>query len=82
MYEELGKYGDHENHLLCNGRVEELEPSIRYCRHKIGDSNFKTSELLDIADMESPATDLLKAKFEVKLSNIIKNPTSRSIFCT
>ncbi|OVA09671.1 hypothetical protein BVC80_9101g207 [Macleaya cordata] len=64
VYEELGKYGDIENQVLCRERVEELEPSIRYCLHKAGESNIKTSELLDIGKMEGPALDLFKAKLE------------------
>ena len=63
--EELGKYGDVENQVLCHERVEELEPSIRYCLHKIGESNLQTSELLQIGEMEGPALDLFKSKLEV-----------------
>ncbi|KAI4316019.1 hypothetical protein L6164_024039 [Bauhinia variegata] len=51
LYEELGKYGDMDNQTLCRKRVEELEPSIRYCLHKIGQSNLQASELLHIGDM-------------------------------
>lgn len=65
VYEELGKYGDHENQVLCRERVEELEPSIRYCLHKIGESNVQTSELVQIGEMEGPALDLFRAKLEV-----------------
>ena len=65
VYEELGKYGDLDNQVLCRERVEELEPSIRYCLHKIGRSNLQASELLHIGDMEGPALDLFKAKLEV-----------------
>jgi len=65
VYEELGKYGDLDNQVLCRERVEELEPSIRYCLHKIGQSNLQASELLNIGDMEGPALDLFKAKLEV-----------------
>ncbi|KAB5532206.1 hypothetical protein DKX38_018876 [Salix brachista] len=68
VYEELGKYGDLENQVLCRERVEELEPSIRYCRHKIGESNLKTSELLQIGEMEGPALDLFKAKLEAAMA--------------
>ena len=68
MYEELGKYGDLENQVLCRERVEELEPSIKYCLHKIGESNLQASELLKIGEMEGPALDLFKAKLEVSLS--------------
>ncbi|MBA0703652.1 hypothetical protein Golax_015961 [Gossypium laxum] len=65
VYEELGKYGDVENQVLCRERVEELEPSIRYCLHKIGGSNLQASELLQIGEMEGPASDLFKSKLEV-----------------
>ena len=47
--------------------MEELEPSIRYCLHKIGKSNIQASELLHIGEMEGPALDLFKAKLEVCL---------------
>lgn len=67
VYEELGKYGDLENQVLCRERVEELEPSIRYCLHKIGESNLQTSELLHVGEMEGPALDLFRAKLEVSL---------------
>lgn len=68
VYEELRKYGDLENQVLCRERVEELEPSIRYCLHKIGKSNLQTSELLQIGEMEGPALDLFKAKIEVHIN--------------
>ncbi|WRX19508.1 Signal recognition particle subunit SRP68 - like 1 [Theobroma cacao] len=68
VYEELGKYGDVENQVLCRERVEELEPSIRYCLHKIGESNLQASELLQIGEMEGPALDLFKAKLEAVMA--------------
>ncbi|RYR44894.1 hypothetical protein Ahy_A08g041170 isoform C [Arachis hypogaea] len=68
VYEELGKYGDLDNQVLCRERVEELEPSIRYCLHKVGQSNLQTSELLNIGDMEGPALDLFKAKLEAVMA--------------
>ncbi|KGN66541.1 signal recognition particle subunit SRP68 isoform X1 [Cucumis sativus] len=68
VYEELGKVGDLENQVLCRERVEELEPSIRYCLHKIGKSNLQASELLHIGEMEGPALDLFKAKLEAVMS--------------
>ncbi|KAG7022116.1 Signal recognition particle subunit SRP68 [Cucurbita argyrosperma subsp. argyrosperma] len=68
VYEELGKVGDLENQVLCRERVEELEPSIRYCLHKIGKSNIQASELLHIGEMEGPALDLFKAKLEAVMS--------------
>ncbi|KAF5177744.1 Signal recognition particle subunit srp68 [Thalictrum thalictroides] len=64
VYEALGKNGDLENQVLCRERVEELEPSIRYCLHKVGESKIQTSELLDIGKMDGPALDLFKAKLE------------------
>ncbi|GLT73409.1 hypothetical protein SLA2020_452700 [Shorea laevis] len=68
VYEELGKYGDLENQVLCRQRVEELEPSIRYCLHKIGESNLQASELIQIGEMEGPALDLFKAKLEAVMA--------------
>ncbi|GAB2289345.1 hypothetical protein Dimus_023650 [Dionaea muscipula] len=68
VYEELGKYGDLENQVLCRERVEELEPSIRYCLHKIGKSNLQASELLNIGEMEGPALDLFKSKLEAAMA--------------
>ena len=65
VYEELGKYGDLENQVLCRERVEELEPHIRYCSHKIGESNLQASELAHIGEIEGPALDLFKSKLEV-----------------
>ncbi|XP_078179761.1 signal recognition particle-related / SRP-like protein [Carex rostrata] len=64
VYEELGKYGTIENQVLCRERVDELEPSIRYCLHKVGDAKLQTSELLDIGKMEGPALDLFQTKLE------------------
>ncbi|XP_030541376.1 signal recognition particle subunit SRP68-like [Rhodamnia argentea] len=68
VYEELGKYGDLENQVLCHERVDELEPSIQYCLRKIGESNLQTSEFLHIGEMEGPALDLFKAKLEVVMA--------------
>ncbi|KAG0487847.1 hypothetical protein HPP92_006658, partial [Vanilla planifolia] len=68
VYEELGKYGSIENQILCRERVEELQPSIKYCLHKVGDSNMQTSELLDIGDVEGPALDLFKVKLEAVMA--------------
>ncbi|CAA6657011.1 unnamed protein product [Spirodela intermedia] len=62
VYEKLGKIGDTENQVLCRERVEELEPSIRYCLHKVGELNIQSSELLDSG--KGPAMDLLNAKLE------------------
>ncbi|KAL9263323.1 Signal recognition particle subunit SRP68-like protein [Drosera capensis] len=62
IYEEFGKYGGAENQVLCRQRVDELEPNIRYCSHKIGESNVQELEHLQIGEMEGPALDLLKWK--------------------
>ncbi|CAN6166737.1 unnamed protein product [Urochloa humidicola] len=62
VYEELGKYGSIENQLLCRQRIEEVEPMIDFCSHKLGGSSLQAHELLDTAN------DLLKAKMEAVLS--------------
>ena len=76
VYEELGKYGDLENQVLCRERVEELEPSVQYCLHKIGKANLQTSDLLQIGEMEGPALDLFKAKIEVRNISVSISLTS------
>lgn len=49
---------------MCRQRVDELEPNIRYCLHKIGQSNVQPSEHLPIREMEGPALDLFKSKLD------------------
>ncbi|ERM98253.1 signal recognition particle subunit SRP68 [Amborella trichopoda] len=68
IYEELSKYGDVENQILCRERVEELEPSVRYCLYKMGKSSLPASELLDMGKMEGPSLDLLQAKLEAVMA--------------
>lgn len=68
VYDELGKFGDIENQVLCRQRVEELEPNIRYCLYKMGQSNIESSELLDLSTQEGPALDLLQAKLEAVMA--------------
>lgn len=66
IYLELGKYGSVENQVLCRQRVEdEIEPNIRYCSYKTGQSNMDGSELLELSTQEGPALVLLQAKLEV-----------------
>ncbi|CAI9113741.1 OLC1v1014407C1 [Oldenlandia corymbosa var. corymbosa] len=64
VYVELGKYGDEEIRHLCNDRVAEIEPNIRYCIHKIRGSNLQISEFENLGEMEGPALDMFRAKME------------------
>ncbi|KAG9449390.1 hypothetical protein H6P81_009355 [Aristolochia fimbriata] len=64
FYEKLGKFGGLEDQVLYRARVEELEPSIKYCAHKVGRSSIQASELLNAEKMEGPAYDLFIAKLE------------------
>ncbi|XP_075636601.1 uncharacterized protein LOC142608815, partial [Castanea sativa] len=57
VYEELGKYGDLENQVLCRERVEELRPSTRYCLHR-----FRCSAQELEKDLHGPAADSLPAE--------------------
>ncbi|MCO5602232.1 hypothetical protein L7F22_056360 [Adiantum nelumboides] len=69
IYEELGKYGSVENQVLCRQRVEdEIDPNIRYCSYKMGQSKMEGAELLKLSTQEGPAFDLLKAKLEAVMS--------------
>lgn len=46
---------------MCRERVEELEPSIRYCQYNLNKSGGKTN-MSDLKDLksQSPAQDLLQ----------------------
>ncbi|KAI3954268.1 hypothetical protein MKW98_018092 [Papaver atlanticum] len=70
VYEQLGKYGDIENQVLCRERVQKLDPNINYCSIKAGKSNIKTSELADMGQMEGPALDLFIAKLEAVMDEV------------
>jgi hypothetical protein len=50
IYEEPRKYGSIENELLCYQCIEEVEPMIDLCSHKLGGSYLQAHELLDTAN--------------------------------
>ncbi|CAI7777671.1 unnamed protein product [Closterium sp. NIES-53] len=73
VYEQLGRVGDVEEQMECRQRAEEMEPSIRFCRYKMGaqapnaDSSAAAraaSNLLDLSAHEGPGADLLQSKLE------------------
>ncbi|CAI5478412.1 unnamed protein product [Closterium sp. Yama58-4] len=70
VYEQLGRVGDVEEQMECRQRAEEMEPSIRFCRYKMGahapnaDSSAAASNLLDLSAHEGPGADLLHSKLE------------------
>jgi signal recognition particle subunit SRP68 len=71
IYDQLGKVGDLDYQELCKQRVEEIEPSIRYCNYnlkgkKVGTSDTSSDALLDMK-MESKGAgmDLLQSKLDV-----------------
>lgn len=50
--------------MLCRQRVEELDPSIRYCNHRMGDV-IQGDDLLDLSKQDGPGLDLLQSKLQV-----------------
>eukprot|EP00244_Chara_vulgaris_P012339 TRINITY_DN6437_c2_g1_i2.p1 TRINITY_DN6437_c2_g1~~TRINITY_DN6437_c2_g1_i2.p1 ORF type:complete len:566 (-),score=137.77 TRINITY_DN6437_c2_g1_i2:58-1656(-) len=67
VYEQLGKVGSTEHQVLCRQRVDELEPSVRYCNYKMGRS--KGGDLLEMSRaMDGPALDLLQSKLEAVMA--------------
>jgi len=36
IYEEIGKVGDTDNREICKHKLEELDPSIKYCLYNLG----------------------------------------------
>ena len=61
IYEQLGKVGEPEYQELCKQRLEEIEPSIRYCNYKL---KGKQSDLADIK-MKGTGMEMLQAKLDV-----------------
>ncbi|GJP50602.1 hypothetical protein CLOM_g9750 [Closterium sp. NIES-68] len=73
VYEQLGRVGDVEEQMLCRQRAEEMDPSIRFCRYKMGAqapnaassaAADAASNLLDLSVHEGPGADLLQSKLE------------------
>ncbi|KAL2649483.1 hypothetical protein R1flu_017611 [Riccia fluitans] len=64
IYDELGKFGDVENQVMCRQRVEELDSMIKFCMYEMGRSELKGSDLLGLSTQEGPAFDLLQSKLE------------------
>eukprot|EP00271_Cylindrocystis_brebissonii_P006442 TRINITY_DN19237_c0_g1_i2.p1 TRINITY_DN19237_c0_g1~~TRINITY_DN19237_c0_g1_i2.p1 ORF type:complete len:431 (-),score=116.30 TRINITY_DN19237_c0_g1_i2:130-1422(-) len=67
LYNELGKVGEVSHQVQCRQRVEEMEPSIRYCKYKMGQADIREggAVLQEITGGEAnPAFDLLQSKLE------------------
>lgn len=65
VYEQLGKVGEVNHQVLCRQRVEEMEPNIRYCRYKMGQTDMKSAVIRELsASQENPTLDLLHSKLE------------------
>lgn len=69
VYEQLGRVGDVEAQVLCRQRAEEMEPSIRFCRYKMGTEGGTASLLQISSSQEGPAADLLQTKLQVRASS-------------
>ena len=65
---------------MCRERVEELEPSIRYCQYNLNKSGGKTS-VSDLKDLksQSPAQDLLQVTIDARLVNGPTRPSSKAV---
>ncbi|KAG6545239.1 hypothetical protein Mapa_013351 [Marchantia paleacea] len=68
VYDELGKFGDVENQVMCRQRVEELDSIIKFCMYEMGRSDLKGSDLLGLTTQEGPAFDLLQSKLEAVMA--------------
>ncbi|GAQ90361.1 signal recognition particle subunit SRP68 [Klebsormidium nitens] len=64
IYEQLGTVGTVEQRVLCRERVEELEPSIRYCKYKSG-GGAQAEDLSELTNQEGPGMDILQSKLEM-----------------
>ncbi|KAL3701446.1 hypothetical protein R1sor_019468 [Riccia sorocarpa] len=68
VYDELGKFGDVENQVMCRQRVEELDSMIKFCMYEMGRADLKGSDLLGLSTQEGPAFDLLQSKLEAVMA--------------
>jgi signal recognition particle subunit SRP68 len=66
----LGTVGNVEQQVLCRERVEELEPSIRYCKYKSSGSGVQKEELSELSNQEGPGMDILQSKLEVTYGSL------------
>jgi signal recognition particle subunit SRP68 len=77
VYVELGKIGSPDQQLLCQERVEEIEPTIRYCKFNISQEggSIDTESLVKMkSETESnQSLDLLKSKLDTVLNDARKH---------
>jgi len=68
VYEQLSQLGDMEQQALCRERVEELEPTLRYCQYNLNQAGG--TKVADLMDMSSnvPGQDLLNAKIQAVMA--------------
>jgi hypothetical protein len=66
IYDQLGKVGDAEYQEMAKLRVEEIDPSIRYCNYNLKGKKGGDNALLEMK-MESRGLDLLQSKLDVSI---------------
>lgn len=67
IYDQMGKVGDFEFQEMCKQKLEEIEPSIRYCNYKLGKKDSGEGESIRAmkAEADSLGLDLLQSKLDV-----------------
>mmetsp|Transcript_17659 Transcript_17659/g.24537 ORF Transcript_17659/g.24537 Transcript_17659/m.24537 type:complete len:617 (+) Transcript_17659:36-1886(+) len=74
IYEQLGKVAEFEHQQIFKQRLEDIEPSIRYCNYKNKGSDEKAAE-------KSPGMDDLQSKLDTVINEALKkqSQTTREI---
>ncbi|KAK9814357.1 hypothetical protein WJX72_004470 [[Myrmecia] bisecta] len=77
LYEELGKVGSFDQASVCRQQLEEIEPTIRFCKYQIsrkGGAPPDPHALLDLAAKDGPGMDQL----HLKLSSLAKESQAQA----
>jgi len=81
IYDKLGGIADPEIKQVFQQRVEDIDPSIRYCHYNLrktkGSSNDKDEDLHDLEEIRLKGNDLLTAKLDTLLSDVGKQHSDK-----
>jgi len=79
IYEQLGKKGAYDEEEMYRTKVEEIEPSIRYCNYNLGAHTQEEANALIEMSLKSKGVglDLLKAKLDDVLNEARKSESQQ-----
>lgn len=76
IFDQLGKVGDSDYQDICRQKVEEIEPSIRYCNYNLGKKGDDSNKLLEMRmEMKGPGIEFLQSKLDAVIQDTLKKQT-------